>query len=267
METAPRKCRLVLQDGSVYTGISFGAESNRSGEVVFNTGMVGYPETLTDPSYKGQILVFTYPLIGNYGIPGDEKDNSLLRNFESEKIHVQGLIVAENCNAYSHWDAKKSLSQWLTDHGIPGISGIDTRALTKKLRTAGTMLGKILFDDTTDIPFDDPNRRNLAAEVSIAEAIVYPSGKKRVVLVDCGTKNNIIRAFLKRNLTIIRLPWGRGLYERQTSWPDSLQWPRRSNDVPGDNRQCPPDPIIESSDSRHLPWITNPGSRRRRPNL
>ncbi len=207
METAPRKCRLVLQDGSVYTGISFGAESNRSGEVVFNTGMVGYPETLTDPSYKGQILVFTYPLIGNYGIPGDEKDNSLLRNFESEKIHVQGLIVAENCNAYSHWDAKKSLSQWLTDHGIPGISGIDTRALTKKLRTAGTMLGKILFDDTTDIPFDDPNRRNLAAEVSIAEAIVYPSGKKRVVLVDCGTKNNIIRAFLKRNLTIIRLPW------------------------------------------------------------
>ena len=198
--------RLELEDGSNFTGVSFGARTVASGEVVFNTGMVGYPESLTDPSYRGQILAITYPLIGNYGVPGTEREDSLLRFFESEQIQVKGLIVADYSEQYSHWNAKRSLAEWLADEHIPGITGIDTRALTKVLREKGTMLGKIVYDGQ-DIAFDDPNKRNLVAEVSIAEPIVYEKGKKRVVLVDCGVKNNIIRAMLKRNITVIRVPW------------------------------------------------------------
>jgi len=201
-----RYTKLVLEDGSVFQGSAFGYNKAVNGEVVFNTGMVGYPESLTDPSYRGQILVLTYPLIGNYGIPDYEKEDNLLKYFESEKIQVQGLIITDYSENYSHWNAKKSLSDWMKEHKIPGMYGIDTRELTKKLRKKGSLLGKILYDNEK-IHFEDPNKRNLVAEVSIDKPIIYKKGKKSILLIDCGTKNNIIRAFLKRNFTVIRVPW------------------------------------------------------------
>ena len=199
--------KLHLEDGSVFKGYSFGAERETSGEIVFNTGMVGYPESLTDPSYRGQILTFTYPLIGNYGVPGDEREFDLLKFFESETIHVQGIIICDYSQHYSHWNAKKSLSQWLKEKNIPAIHGIDTRALTKKLREMGTMLGGIFFKSNPAARFPDPNSRNLVAEVSIPEPILYTRGKKKRLLVDCGVKNSIIKAFLKRDITVLRVPW------------------------------------------------------------
>jgi len=198
--------KLILEDGSVLTGFSFGSEKAVNGEVVFNTGMVGYPEILTDPSYRGQILVLTYPLIGNYGVPGRERENGLLKNFESEKIQVQGLIISDLSRNYSHWSAEKSLSEWLEENDIPALYGIDTRMLTKKLREEGTQLGKIIFNNEK-IKFEDPNKRNLVSEVSINEVVEYKKGKKKVAVIDCGVKNNVIRAFLKRGITVIRYPW------------------------------------------------------------
>ena len=198
---------LILEDGSTFQGYLFGFKKAVTGEVVFNTGMVGYPESLTDPSYKGQILVLTYPLIGNYGIPKDENDSDgLSKCFESDKIQVQGLIIGSLSDAYSHWNAEKSLSEWMREYSIPGISGIDTRALTKKLREKGTMLGKIVYNNE-NISFEDPNKRNMVKDVSIETPIVYKRGKKKVILVDCGAKNSIIRAFIKRNISVIRVPW------------------------------------------------------------
>ena len=126
-----KKQKLVLQDGTEYVGYSFGAEIQTKGEVVFYTGMVGYPEALTDPSYCGQILVLTYPLIGNYGIPDDERVDGLLKNFESEKIQVSGLIVNEYSDDAHHWSAVRTLADWLQSQNIPAVTGIDTRALTK----------------------------------------------------------------------------------------------------------------------------------------
>jgi len=219
------KVNLVLEDGSIFCGISFGAKKSVAGEVVFNTGMVGYPEAFTDPSYRGQILVLTYPLIGNYGVPNDKIENGLLKHFESNKIHITGLIVSDYSHEHSHWNAVKSLSSWLKEQGIPAIYGIDTRMLTKKLRERGVMLGKIEANGKID--FEDPNQRNLVDEVSTKEKIVYnavsdntpdntpnnnsnansKSERKRILLVDCGAKYNIIRALVKRNVTVIRVPW------------------------------------------------------------
>jgi len=201
-----KNAKIVLEDGTEILGISFGAEHSAAGEVVFNTGMVGYPETLTDPSYRGQILVMTYPLIGNYGVPGEERENGILKNFESEMIHVKGLIISDYSQKYSHWDARKSLSEWLKEHNIPALYDIDTRQLTKILRNKGSMLGKIVFnDEMTD--FLNPNLSNLVDEVSIKKPAEYKRGKKKIVLVDCGVKNNIIRAFLSRDITVLRVPW------------------------------------------------------------
>ena len=206
MQNKGGNIKLVLEDGSIFHGFSFGAEKSIAGEVVFNTGMVGYPESFTDPSYKGQILVLTYPLIGNYGVPGEEKEENLLKYFESDKIQISGLVISDYSKDYSHWNAKKSLSEWLKQHDVPGIYGIDTRELTKKLREKGTMLGRIVYDDK-EIELEDPNKRNLVAEVSIKEPVVYEKGKTRVVAIDCGIKNNIIRSLLKRDITVIRVPW------------------------------------------------------------
>jgi len=201
------KAKLILEDGTGFCGFSFGYESNTNGEVVFNTGMVGYPETLTDPSYRGQILVCTYPLIGNYGVPSKEKENNLSKNFESDNIQIRGLIVSDYSFEYSHWNAEQSLADWLKQEKIPGIYGIDTRMLTRKLRDKGTMLGKIIIDEKSEIDFEDANKRDIVGEVSVKEPIEYKSGKKKVILVDCGTKNNIIRAFLGRNISVIRVPY------------------------------------------------------------
>lgn len=201
-----KEAQLVLEDGSVVPGISFGFPSSAAGEVVFNTGMVGYPEALTDPSYRGQILVLTYPLIGNYGVPSQEAENGLLKHFESHEIHIAGLVVADYAEKYSHWSAAQSLADWLMDNKIPAITGVDTRALTKKLREQGTMLGAIA-SEKQNIPFDDPNKRNLVAEVSCTSPQTYGTGKTTVLLVDCGVKYNIIRSLLKRDTTVIRVPW------------------------------------------------------------
>lgn len=230
-ETKKITAKLVLEDATVFEGYAFGARKAVNGEVVFNTGMVGYPENLTDPSYRGQILTLTYPLIGNYGIPDNEKEDGLLKYFESDRIRVQGLIVSENCESYSHWNAKKSLSEWLQEYDVPGIYGIDTRALTKRLREKGVMLGKIIYDDE-DLEFEDPNTRNLVAEVSIPEPIVYEKGKKRIAVVDYGTKHNIIRAFLRRNITVIRCPWD---YDFLKENVDGIVL----SNGPGDARMCP----------------------------
>ena len=133
-----KKVRLVLEDGSKFEGFSFGAKKSVAGEVVFNTGMVGYPETLTDPSYRGQILILTYPLVGNYGVPKRDKDShGIDKNFESDDIHVSGLIISDYSEMYNHWKSEKTLSKWLEEEGVPGIYGIDTRALTKKIRERG----------------------------------------------------------------------------------------------------------------------------------
>ena len=202
-----RKAKIILEDGTEFSGYSFAYEKAVNGEVVFNTGMVGYPESLTDPSYKGQILTLTYPLIGNYGVPSNKREEGLLKHFESEEIQISGLIISDYSDEYSHWNAERSLSEWMIEYKIPGICGIDTRELTKKLRDSGTMLGKIVFDNDNKIGFDDPNKRNLVDEISIKEVITYKKGKKKIVMVDCGVKNNIIRAFLNRDITVIRVPW------------------------------------------------------------
>jgi carbamoyl-phosphate synthase small subunit len=202
-----QKARLILEDDTIYEGYSFAADKHTNGEVVFNTGMVGYPEALTDPSYRGQILALTYPLIGNYGVPDEQKENGLHHNFESEKIQVSALIVSEYESEFFHWSADKSLATWLIEHHIPALFGIDTRALTKKLRSQGTMLGKIIIGDKNDIDFEDPNKRNLVSEVSVPEAVEYKKGKNTVIIIDCGVKNNIIQSFLRRNVSVLRLPW------------------------------------------------------------
>lgn len=198
---------LILDDGSKFSGISFGYERPTAGEVVFNTAMSGYPESLTDPSYSGQIMVLTYPLIGNYGVPARSFSGKLSTFLESEKIHADGIIVSDYSENYSHWNATESLGEWLKQEKITGITGIDTRELTKLLREKGSMIGKIVFSDENEIDFIDPNKINQVARVSTTEIITYGNGKKRVVLVDCGVKHNIIRCLLKRDVTVIRVPW------------------------------------------------------------
>ncbi|MBI4210103.1 MAG: glutamine-hydrolyzing carbamoyl-phosphate synthase small subunit [Candidatus Diapherotrites archaeon] len=198
--------RLVLEDGTTFHGRSFGFPRSTSGEVVFNTGMVGYNESLTDPSYAGQVLCLTYPLIGNYGVPGKILENGLIRNFESHKIQVQALVVNCYSGAFSHHAAAKSLADWLNEEKIPAMAGIDVRALTKILRENGTMLGKIIIDGK-DTELHDPNAVNLVADVSIHKPIVYGKHGKKVLLVDCGAKNNIIQSLLARGMRVIRVPW------------------------------------------------------------
>ncbi|MDP7116473.1 MAG: glutamine-hydrolyzing carbamoyl-phosphate synthase small subunit [Candidatus Woesearchaeota archaeon] len=226
-----KNIKLILQDGSVFQGKSFGAEKSISGEVVFNTGMVGYPETMTDPSYKGQILCLTYPLIGNYGVPDDSMEDNMLKNFESSKIQIQGLLIDNLSVEYSHWNAKKSLDEWMKEHNIPGIYGIDTRALTKRLREKGTIIGKIV--NGNEISYYDPNTVNLVDEVSVKEPVTYKRGPKKVVVIDCGIKNNIIRSFLKRDITVIRVPWDYDIFANNLEF-DGLF----ISNGPGDPKMC-----------------------------
>ncbi len=206
MEKKKIKARLELEDGSVFHGFSFGAQKSVAGEVVFNTSMMGYPESMTDPSYYGQILVLTYPLVGNYGIPEKELVDGLDRWFESSNIQITGLIVSEYSFNYSHWSAVKSLGDWLTEHDIPGLYGIDTRMLTMRLRDEGTMLGRMLFF-TDEIDFYDPNKSNLVEKVSIDEPVEYGKSGQKVILIDCGCKDNIIRNLVSRDIIVRRVPW------------------------------------------------------------
>ncbi len=200
-----RNIKLVLEDGTEIQGKSFGAERSIAGEVVFNTAMTGYPESLTDPSYKGQILVLTYPIVGNYGVPVQMMENNLKRFFESSNLHISGLIIADYSEEYSHWNAEKSLGDWLKEQNVPGLFDVDTRKLTKILREKGSMLGKIVVDEEPD--FYDPNEENLVDMVSTKEKKIYGNGKYKILLIDCGVKYNIIRYLLERDTTIIRVPW------------------------------------------------------------
>lgn len=200
--------QLILKDGTIFSGESFGANNFSAGEVVFNTSMVGYPESFTDPSYTGQIMVLTFPLIGNYGVGMDNKDaDGIARRFESEKIHIKGVIVSDYSENYNHWDATKSLGAWLKEQGIPAITGIDTRMLTEKIRETGTILGQIVPEGTKKGEFYNPDLDNLVDMVSPKKVQTYKKGKKTIICIDCGMKNNIIRNFLDRDVTVIRVPW------------------------------------------------------------
>lgn len=226
--------KLVVEDGTTFHGESFGYEKSTSGEVVFNTGMVGYNESLTDPSYAGQILCLTYPLIGNYGVPQKLLENGLIKNFESHKIQVHGLVVNYYSGAYSHHSASKSLGEWLKEEKIPAITGIDVRALTKILREKGTMLGKIIVDEK-GVELYDPNKENLVENVSIHKPIVYGKRGKKVLLVDCGVKNNMIHSLLARGAKVIRVPWDYDFMSRENEFDfDGIL----VSNGPGDPKMC-----------------------------
>ncbi|MDX9907834.1 MAG: glutamine-hydrolyzing carbamoyl-phosphate synthase small subunit [Mariniphaga sp.] len=197
---------LTLEDGTVFEGKSFGSEKPATGEVVFHTAMTGYPENLSDPSFTGQILVSTYPMIGNYGVPFENNNRGFQNFFSSRKLHISGLVISDYSFEFSHWSAEKSLSEWLKEYNIPGIFDVDTRALTKILRDKGSMSGKIEFGDET-IDFLHPDQENLVKRVSCLEREVYGDGDYRVVLVDCGVKTNTIPCLLNRGATVIRVPW------------------------------------------------------------
>ncbi len=217
-----QEARLILDDGTEFCGWSFGYEANAVGEVVFNTAMTGYPESLTDPSYAGQILVTTYPLIGNYGVP-ETGGEPLPKLMESERIHVKGLVVADYSEKYSHWNAKESLAEWLKREKIPAITGIDTRRLTQRLRESGVMRGRIIISENSDyFEHSEYGSINWVEQVSCKEVITYKpdptaaansslftlhSSFPRVVLVDCGVKANIIRCLVNRGVEVIRVPW------------------------------------------------------------
>ncbi len=214
--------KLILEDGAEFSGFSHGYEASVAGEVVFTTGMTGYPQSLSDPSYKGQILVSTYPLIGNYGVPGNAVDNQgIPLFFESEQVQASAFVVSEYCQDYSHYAAEISLGDWLKKHKTPLISGIDTRALTERLRAKGVMRGKIIVDGKADLSFDSGDIAHPVAVVSSKERreyTAYPKGSYqgevgrkgeglRIALIDCGVKRNILRCFLKRGADLVRLPW------------------------------------------------------------
>lgn len=200
---------LILENGQTFAGESFGSENDVYGEVVFNTGMVGYPESFTDPSYFGQILTLTYPMIGNYGVPLQTATNNISEFLESEKMHLRGLVVSSYIENNSHWQSRQTLSTWLKTENVPALAGIDTRTLTKTLRETGVMKGKIVFDNPASggVNFYDINCENLVSVVSCIKPIIYGNGKFRILLLDCGLKNNMIRILLKHNSTIIRVPW------------------------------------------------------------
>lgn len=194
---------LVLEDGTIFEGIDFGAERTVSGEVVFNTGMVGYTESITDASYNGQILCQTYPLIGNYGVCRDD--------FESDSAKIEAYIVRELCRQPSHAKAGQTLDDFLKESGVPGIAGIDTRMLTKKLRMKGVMLGVLSNilekDEVTEKArkIEDPNNRDLVREVTIEQPMFYEKNADTVVVIDCGMKYGILRELTSR-FNVARVP-------------------------------------------------------------
>jgi len=205
-----KKATLVLEDGTTFQGQSFGYEKTVAGEVVFNTAMMGYPESLTDPSYAGQMMVLTFPLVGNYGVPKFSFEANGLPTFmESDRIHASAIIVSDySATGYSHWNACESLADWLKREKVPGVTGIDTRALTKVLREHGVMMGRLVVEGSEDAATtEDYESVNWVARVSCKDVVRYGDSGRKVVLVDCGVKANIIRCLLSRGVEVIRVPW------------------------------------------------------------
>lgn len=206
--THRRQATLTLQDGTLFTGWHFGAVRQLEGEVVFNTAMNGYTESLSDPSYMGQILVMTYPMIGNYGVPPRDRDeHGILKFYESDTTPLRGLIVNDYSEAYSHWNAEQSLGDFMAQQGIVGISGIDTRALTKYLRDKGAQSGTIRIEGEGDTIEPSIYNENLVAQASCKEEIIYGSGDCHIAMIDCGEKNNILRSLIDERFTLHRIPW------------------------------------------------------------
>ena len=200
-----KKVTLVLDDGTKFDGYSFGYEKPVAGEVVFNTAMMGYPESLTDPSYAGQMLVMTFPLVGNYGVPKFSIEPDGLPTFmESDRIYATAIIVCDYSQQFSHWNASESLADWLKREQVPGITGIDTRQLTKLLRERGVMMGQLVFSDSSEV-VENPESYD---SINWVERVSCKEGAgKKVVLVDCGVKANIIRCLVRRGCEVIRVPW------------------------------------------------------------
>lgn len=203
--------KLILEDGTVYQGRSFGFPGSVEGEVVFNTGMTGYVETLTDPSYRGQILVATYPLMGNYGVPEPEERDGLPWPFESDQVQVAGLVVVRHSERHSHHAAQRTLGQWLEQERIPAVEGIDTRALTRRLREKGTMRGRLIHDDAGATAMTTFDSKRLVESVSCRQVQRYGSGAFKVALVDCGVKRNILRSLVRRGIEVLLVPYNQDL--------------------------------------------------------
>lgn len=249
LSETPIKCgsaALVLEDGTRFKGMGFGAPRSVTGEVVFSTSMVGYPEALTDSSYQGQILALTYPLVGNYGVPPYEMVKNMPLYFESDKIRVTGLVIHELCDRPHHWASTRTLHEWLASEGIPGIYGIDTRLLTKKLRMHGVMRGILQVANEGQEPdmqrmqreaayIPDPNLRDLVGEVAVEEPTPYEfGGKGLVALIDCGVKYSIIRNLLRRRVDVFRVPY-------RMSASEILDFKPRGvviSNGPGDPKMC-----------------------------
>ncbi len=193
--------QLTLESGETFEGFSPNSQKTPAyGEIVFNTGMVGYVETLTDPSYAGQILIFTYPLIGNYGVPPKKK-------WESSKVHATGVVISELTETYSHYESQTSFLEFLKDQGVPLIVGIDTRALTKKIRTKGVIPGAILPKGSKVTSFTNPMKIHLVSQVSCKKPILFGKGKKKVIVIDCGIKENILRTLKQYPIQIEQVPY------------------------------------------------------------
>lgn len=208
------RATLTIRNGPIFHGKSFGAKSNISGEAVFTTSLVGYPESMTDPSYRGQILVFTQPLIGNYGVPSSARDDhGLLKYFESPNIQCAGVVVADYAAKYSHWTAVESLSDWCAREGVPAISGVDTRAIVTYLREEGSSLARITigeeYDADQDEAFVDPEQINLVKKVSTKAPFHVSSqnGDMHVAVIDCGVKENILRSLVGRGASVTVFPY------------------------------------------------------------
>ena len=238
--------KLILDDGTVFDGMGFGFSTTAIGEIVFNTGMVGYTETLTDPSYSGQILTLTYPLVGNYGVPNPKikDDDGIQKFFESDKIQVRGLVIHELSLVASHWNLSMTLDEWFYNEKIPGISDIDTRALTKKLRSKGVMMAALVVSDN-EIDVEQVKNKLAAAtnynseefmdQVSTKSEQVFGNEKDSVVVIDTGAKNAILRNIRNIGYKVIKVPWNTSIEKILSYKPKGVV----ISNGPGDPQKCP----------------------------